>query len=285
MQRWIFLMILVIAAGSESIVAQKLGIRAGLNFSKFQGPEEPGVIEKNTYTNGFHFGFTYSYPIFENLHIRGELLYSQLGNNLEYEGESYYRIRTDSKTATERGNSIMNLKVTNTYIGIPILLQYTIKKKFEISFGGYVNYLVQSRGLGQQRFISYDRPAEIFMKQSLDHNYKKDVAGGGSLSGPAVIVDGKVVFLFKNTGAYYQMTAPEKSGNLYNNIDYGLTGGLSYFVTKGFFIGLRYDYGLTDLTNNRMDPSRRSLDENGEFIYLNHFDRHVAFNVSMGFRF
>lgn len=265
--------------------AQKLGIRAGLHYSKFQGPTESGVTEKNNFTNGFHFGFTYAYPIYEDLAVRAELVYTQFGNKLEYEGESFYRIRTEGKTINERGNSIMDLRVTNTYIGIPILFQYTFLKKFEVSVGGYVNYLIQSRGLGQQRFVSYDNPENIFMKQSLDHNYRKDVAGGGTLTGPAVIVDGKVVFLFKNTGAYYQMNSAEKSGDLYNNFDFGLTGGLSYFVTKGFFVGLRYDYGLTDLTNNRMDPSRRQLDENGELIFTNDFDRHVAWNLSMGFRF
>lgn len=123
------------------------------------------------------------------------------------------------------------------------------------------------------------------MKQTLDHNYKKDEAGSGSLTGPAIIINDQSLFLFKNTGAYYQFSSAEKSGNLYNNIDYGFTGGLSYFFTKGFFAGLRYDYGLTDLTNNRMDPSRKSLDENGEFIFKNDFDRHISLQISLGFRF
>jgi hypothetical protein len=48
---------------------------------------------------------------------------------------------------------------------------------------------------------------------------------------------------------------------------------------------LRYDYGLVDLTNNRMDPSKKSLDANGEFIFKNDFDRHIAYGLSMGFRF
>lgn len=265
--------------------AQKFGIRAGLNYSKFQGPTETGVLESNDFTNGFHFGFTYDYPIIENLAIRGELMYSQLGNKLTYEGETFFRIRSENVTVNERGHSNIDLRVTNSYVGIPILLQYTIKKKFEITVGGYVNYMIQSRGSGQQRFSSYDHPTEIFMKQSLEHNYKKDEAGSGTVTGPAVIVNGKVVFLFKNTGAYYQFQQSEKSGKLYNNLDYGFTGGLSYFITKGFFVGLRYDYGFTDLTNNRMDPSRKALDENGEFIFTNDFDRHVAFQISLGFRF
>ncbi|MBK6784777.1 MAG: PorT family protein [Saprospiraceae bacterium] len=264
--------------------AQKLGIRAGLNYSKFQGPVETGVNEKNILTNGFHFGFTYAYPIIENLAVRGELMYSQLGNKLEYDGESYYKIRYDGGIINEKGNSIIDLKVTNNYIGLPVMLQYTYKK-FEVSFGGYFNYLIQSKGSGTQRFKSYDKPDEIFMKQTLDHNYKKDEAGSGSLTGPAIIINDKSLFLFKNTGAYYQFSSAEKSGNLYNNIDYGLTGGLSYFFTKGFFMGLRYDYGLTDLTNDRMDPSRKSLDENDEFIFKNDFDRHISLQISLGFRF
>ncbi|MBK8548928.1 MAG: PorT family protein [Saprospiraceae bacterium] len=264
--------------------AQKLGIRAGLNYSKFQGPVETGVNEKNILTNGFHFGFTYAYPIIENLSVRGELMYSQLGNKFEYDGESYYKIRYDGGIINEKGNSIIDLKVTNNYIGLPVMLQYTYKK-FEVSFGGYFNYLIQSKGSGTQRFKSYDKPDEIFMKQTLDHNYKKDEAGSGSLTGPAIIINDKSLFLFKNTGAYYQFSSAEKSGNLYNNVDYGLTGGLSYFFTKGFFAGLRYDYGLTDLTNDRMDPSRKSLDENGEFIFKNDFDRHISLQISLGFRF
>ncbi|MBK8853482.1 MAG: hypothetical protein IPN10_05035 [Saprospiraceae bacterium] len=50
-------------------------------------------------------------------------------------------------------------------------------------------------------------------------------------------------------------------------------------------MGLRYDYGLTDLTNDRMDPSRKSLDENDEFIFKNDFDRHISLQISLGFRF
>lgn len=265
--------------------SQKFGIRAGLNYSAFNGPLESGVIEKNKFTNGFHFGFTYSYPIYEDFSVRAELMYAQLGSRLEYEGETFYRIPTADGTVNERGNSIIDLKITNTYLGLPIVFQYTFAKKVEVSLGGYVQFLIQSRGVGQQRFISYDNPENIFMKQSMDHNYKKDVAGGGTLTGPAVIIDGKVVFLYKNTGAYYQMFDAEKSGTLYNNIDYGLTGGISYFFTKGFFAGLRYDYGLADITNNRMDPSRRTLDENGELIFTNDFDRNVNINISMGFRF
>lgn len=285
MHKFTLLLTVFVFLITSNLSGQKFGIRAGLNYSNFLGPSESGVIEDNRLTNGFHFGFTYSYPIYENLSIRGELMYAQLGNRLKYEGESHYRIFTTTGVTNERGNSIIDLKVTNTYLGLPIVFEYKFGKKFEIFAGGYAQFLIQSRGLGTQRFKSYNHPEDIFMKQSLDHNYKKDEAGSGTITGPAIIVDGKVVFLYKNTGAYYQMTSAEKSGRLYNDIDFGLTWGFSYFVTKGFFIGLSQNYGLSDVTNNRMDPSRKSLDENGEFIYTNDFDRNLNFNISMGFRF
>jgi hypothetical protein len=284
MQHWIYLCLFMMVLTIHTSQAQSFGIRAGLNYSTFSGPAEANV-EKNKLSNGFHFGFTYSYPIYESLSLRGEFMYSQYGNRLEYNGETYFRINTNTVSISEKGNTNIDLKVNNTYLGIPIQLQYTIMKKLEITFGGYINYLIQSRGAGNQRFESFDRPEDIVMRQTLSHNYKKDVAGGGSGTGPAVIVDKDIVYLFKNTGAYYQFRSIEKSGNLYKNLDYGLTGGISYFITKGFFVGLRYDYGLVDLTNNRMDPSKKSLDANGEFIFKNDFDRHIAYGLSMGFRF
>lgn len=284
MQHWIYLCLFMMVLTIHTSQAQSFGIRAGLNYSTFSGPAEANV-EKNKLSNGFHFGFTYSYPIYESLSLKGELMYSQYGNRLEYNGETYFRINTSTVSLSEKGNTNIDLKVNNTYLGIPIQLQYTIRKKLEITFGGYINYLIQSRGAGNQRFESFDRPEDIVMRQTLSHNYKKDVAGGGSGTGPAVIVDEDIVYLFKNTGAYYQFRSSEKSGNLYKNLDYGLTGGISYFITKGFFVGLRYDYGLVDLTNNRMDPSKKSLDANGEFIFKNDFDRHIAYGLSMGFRF
>ena len=86
----------------------------------------------------------------------------------------------------------------------------------------------------------------LFFKQSLIHNYNKDEAGGiaTNSAGPSVYVDGKVVTLAKDAGAYYNYLGTEKDGNLYKTYDFGLTGGVSYFINKGFYIGLKYDYGF-----------------------------------------
>jgi hypothetical protein len=73
---------------------------------------------------------------------------------------------------------------------------------------------------------------------------------------------------------------------LYKTFDYGLIGGFNYFINKGFYFGLRYDYGLTDVTNDKVDFLRKTFDEeNVVGIKSNHFDRNVGFEVSFGFRF
>src|SRR5690606_822556 len=158
------------------------------------GPSETdgtAVVENFKLTNGFHFGVNYSYPFANRLAVKGELVYTQLGTQYEYEGESYYRIFTQTDVINEKGHSIMELKISNAYISVPVTLQWTVSKKFEFNAGLYANILIQPRGAGQLRFTSYDRPNEIRLKQTLEHNYNKDIAQSGSLNGPTMIIDGK----------------------------------------------------------------------------------------------
>ncbi len=265
--------------------AQRFGIRAGLNYSTFSGPVESGVKENYSLTNGFHFGVNYAQQFAEFFSVKGEIVYVQYGTAYEYEGESYYRISYRGSVINEIGNTTANLKISNAYISVPVTAQFSVFDKFEINAGLYANFLIQPRGAGQLRFTSTDHPQEVYFRQTLEHNYYKDVAGGGSLSGPTILVDKQPIQLYKNTGAYYQFLTSEIDGSLFNWFDFGLTGGISYFFTKGFYGSVRYDYGLTDLTRNRMDPSRKTLDENGKFIFTNDFDRHTAFQFSLGFKF
>lgn len=280
----IIILLLMIYMPLESF-SQRFGIRAGLNYSTLSGPVESGVSEKYSLTNGFHFGVNYAQQFAEFFSVKGEVVYVQYGTAYEYEGTSYYRISYKGSVINETGNTTMNLKISNAYISVPVTAQFSVFDKFEINAGLYANFLIQPRGAGQLRFTSTDHPQEVYFRQTLEHNYYKDVAGGGSLSGPTILVDKQPVQLYKNTGAYYQFLTSEIDGSLFNWFDYGLTGGISYYFTKGFYGSARYDYGLSDLTRNRMDPSKKSLDENGKFIFTNDFDRHTAIQLSLGFKF
>lgn len=266
--------------------SQSFGIRAGLNYTKFGGPLEQEVSEKYSLANGFHFGVNYAYKFADKMAVRAELLYTQVGTRYELHGPSYYKIPIGSAFVYEKGQTDITMKVSNAYISIPVIFQWQMTKKLEISAGVYAAALIGPRGTGTLYFEK--NKDSLFFKQSLIHNYNKDDAGGiaSGATGPAVFVDGKVVVLARDAGAYYNYLKTEKSGNLYNFFDFGLTGSINYFINKGFYFGARYNYGLLDITNNKMDYTRKTYDtENNRGILSNDFDRNLGLEFSFGFRF
>jgi hypothetical protein len=266
--------------------SQSFGIRAGLNYTKFGSPLEQGVTEKYSLANGFHFGINYAYKFADKLALRGEFLYTQIGTNYEFHGESFYKVPIGSAFVYERGKADITMKVSNAYISIPLTFQWQMTRKLELSAGVYGAFLIGPRGNGT---IYFEKNKDsLFFKQSLIHNYNKDKAGGISSGavGSAIYVDGKVVVLARDAGAYYNYLETEKAGKLYNFFDFGLTGSLNYFINKGFYFGVRYNYGLLDITNNKVDYIRNTYDkENNRFLFSNDFDRNLGLEFSFGFRF
>lgn len=287
MNKYIISLLLILISWSD-ISGQSFGIRAGLNYTKFSGPLEQGVNERFSLTNGFHFGVNYAYKFADIFSIKGELLYTQIGSKYNFDGDSYYKVPLQGNAFFyEKGYSSVNLKVSNAYVSLPITFQWEASKKIELFAGGYVSYLVGPRGTGTLYFTQYTE--EIGIKQSLIHNYYSDVAGGvatSSTQGPWLEVGGKTVQLARDAGAYYNLLPSEKEADLYKAFDYGLIGGLNYFINKGFYVGLRYEYGLRDVTDDRVDFLRKTFDEaNQVAMKANHFDRNVGIEVSFGFRF
>jgi len=178
------------------------------------------------------------------------------------------------------------MKVSNAYVSIPVTFQWKASKKFEFFGGAYAGFLVGPRGNGTIEFLH--NADSLYFKQSLIHNYYSDEAKQAATAnpGPSVWVDGIVVSLARDAGAYYNLSENEKDGNLYRVFDLGLTGGVNFFINRGFYIGARYDFGLLDITNNKMDFLRKEYDEqNALDIRSNHYDRNVGFEFSLGFRF
>lgn len=266
--------------------SQSFGIRAGLNYTKFSGPLETGVNEEFKLSNGFHFGINYAYNFADKLALKGELVYTQVGSKYNYDGDSYYKMPLGNAFIYEKGRSTIEMKISNAYLTVPVTLQWQATKKIEVSAGLYASYLIGPRGNGT---IYFEKNKDsLFFKQSLVHNYYKDEAGGiaNSAPGASVWVEGIVVTLARDAGAYYNYGATEMDGKYYNRWDFGLTGGISYFINRGFFFGVRYDFGLRDITNNGMDYLRKDTDPTtGKGILSNHFDRNVGIQASFGFRF
>ena len=138
------------------------------------------------------------------------------------------------------------------------------------------------------RFVSEENPDKIRMKQSLDYNYGSDVAGGGTRPDPTrfptIIVGEDNVALPSYLGAYYQYQ--EKEANRFNWFDAGVSVGGAYFFNRGFYGGLRLDYGLVDLTRTRGDVSITAIDiETNTAAKKTTKDSHLGIQVSLGFKF
>jgi hypothetical protein len=268
-----------------NLTAQSIGVRAGWSFNTFSGPLEGA--EKYGLANGIHFGVNYGLKLTNNFMVRSELLYSQSGTKQTYDGDSYYLIYTSDKTLYEKGKRKLDLQISNSYVGIPVTAVGNFGK-FEI-FGGMGAYvLINPTARGTVRFESAAKPKDIIFKQALDYRYNSDEAkaaanqlyGSGELK---IIVDNRIVVLPKSIGAYYQNDA--LFGKKFNWFNLTAIGGVNYFINRGFFIGGRIERGLLDVTNNRMDVSLESF--NNDLSLKNRLDKDIqlTYQLSCGFKF
>ncbi len=283
MKKILFLVVFTISLSVVNAQDYNLGIRAGLNYSKFMGPLEEG--EANSYSGGFHFGMSFAYNVTDLFAINSGLFYTQNGNKQHYEGDSFYLLRLEDDNIYEKGKSVIDIDVSNAYISIPLTANFFLTDKIEIYGGVYANILISPVGAGTWEFDSEKHPADIRFIQSLDHNYYSDLATEASNIGEPIIiwVNDTEYKLPKVSKAYYFFD--EKAGDRFNVFDFGLTGGVSYYINNGFFLATRVSYGLTDTTNDEMDISIKELGENNEFIYTNDKDNHFGLEFSVGFRF
>ena len=290
MRLYKFLFILIFAFTIQLGTSQTFGVRAGLNYSTFLGPTETGVDESFGYSNGFHFGLSYSYDFTDLFSLRTELVYIQNGSTYDFKGESFYIIRQTEKTTFEKGElEFYDLNISNAYISIPVVANYRLNKKWEVFGGAYFNMLIGPTGRGQMKFVSNDRPEDIRFIRSLDFKYNSDeiseITGrsAGALTEIGIRVDGDIVTLPKFAGAY--TLQGEKTASLINFLDFGLTAGAHYFLNKGFFVGLTVDYGFPDLTDNKADFSLKELNPDNSFKFSDDKDSHFGIQASFGFRF
>ena len=278
------LLIFSLLWATVTLSAQSIGVRAGWNFNRFSGPLEVG--ESFNYTNGIHFGINYGYKFTKNFMLRTELLYNQKGCEYKFDGKSYYQIYNSEKTVYEVGRRTVKLEISNSYICLPVTAVFQLGSKFEVFGGLSADFLVSPKGRGTLRFESEAYPANIVFRQTLDYRYYSDVALAASTSNTGeakIIVDGKIVGVPKAVGAYYQTDV--KNGSLFNWFGMSAIGGVNYFINRGFYIGGRIEYGLLDLTNNKMDDSVVKLNDDFSLIKRDDKDLQLTYQMSIGFRF
>jgi len=293
----------VLVCFSISLSAQhKVGVRAGLNYSKFNGPLEES--EEFSFASGFHFGINYTYKLNDLIGFRGEVLYIQKGTEHFFKDSvDIYNIINPLNGASfiDYGKKELSMQLSNSYFSIPLTVQLQLDKKFEVFAGMSFDFLLGASGRGKKKYLSEATPNDIFYTQSYDHRYGSDVVGefnqfveqSGNSPGPDIIVDGEIIPLPKVVGAYYDLEGNttetlergDEVDNRIKGIDMSVLAGVNYFINPGFYIGTRLEYGLQDLTNQSVDFSLRDLDENNNLITRDDIDKNINIAISIGFRF
>lgn len=285
------LVLFLAIVGSISMQAQEFsgGFRAGLNFTTINGPSEMNAegatLDDFDFSNGFHVGALGNLRFTDIFSLRAELLYSQKGGVYKFAGESYWLFTpTDGSAAfIADGNRETTLEITNSYIDIPVM-GIARFGKFELSAGMSLGFLVASRAAGELRFSGTSPQGNNIAPfvVALDFNY---------LDGPFQVanasdiemreIDNRPVEIPRSLGAYYQEL--DEDENLYNVIDIGLIGGVSYYLNRGLFLGLRMNYGLSDISRSNRDISRHTIEGVDEYVFREDADQNINIQVSVGF--
>ena len=267
------------------------GFKVGLNSSKIVGDlelDDAGMeVEENDLVTGFHVGATILYNFTDNYGVKADIMFSQKGARYRYNGQSFYIFNALSgEEVLVNGTQQTFLRITNSYLDIPIMA-YARFNWIELSAGINVGFLMGSAGEGETIFggNSFAKNDPVNIIYNLDHNYFKDEA----TSVPAedaetieIIADGETINFPKTVSAYYGYA--NKDGNVYNRVDLGLNGGVSFFINDGLYFGLRANYGLSDLTNSVYERSQVKPD-GFEYISRTDTDVNLSFQASVGFTF
>lgn len=278
----------------------RFGVRAGLNNFKFSGELE--LNESYGFATGFHFGINYTYQFTPQIGLRAELLYTQRGTKhtlFDEDGVDFYVKPLDTKEPfVDFGSADFKMGITNNYFSIPITGQFQLTDKFEVFGGVSIDMMVAPTGGGTYRYQSITQPDNLFFEITYDHQYRKNEAGGfpsslttggfvGQVTTSSQIIEGEPTNIATLTGAYYNFTADEieERGKRFNFFDAHAIFGINYFISSGFYIGLRGEYGLTDITNDMMDVSLREINDDATFNYRSDNDRSMGLSLSFGFRF
>ena len=259
-----------------------LGLRIGLNYSMLEGPLEENASFGTA--PGFHIGPVFSYAFSDIMGLRGEVIFSQKGSKFDYSGPSYFTIRKNNDFITTNGNRTMKSVINNNYLDIPLMFYTLLFERVDVSVGGYASILVGSTGRGDLVYSGKRDNSNAPVgpiKFLLDQNFFKDRAGTTSSSVTQTIrLEGDQIVLPERLGGYYEYrTKPD--GNKYNSLDYGLAGAIHYRLCRGLYAGVRYQWGIADISNDTFEVSYKTLSPTKEFILVPAKQQHRGLQVSL----
>ncbi|WP_116127419.1 outer membrane beta-barrel protein [Lewinella sp. IMCC34183] len=263
------------------------GFRAGLNFISFDADSEMGAdgmdLEEFNRTTGFHVGATFAYAITDLFGLKADLMYSQKGGEVLYNGPSYFYLYSlDPSVNNDRltGTVTSERDVLNSYIDIPLVAYHKIGP-VELEAGVSAGFLVNSRASGSAEYtnlINNQGQGIEPISVNYDFNYFNNVT-----QQQAVIESDPNNTFPTVIDAYYNS---EDDRPLYRRLDFGLVGGASFFLNSGLYLGVRYQFGLTDATRGENDLRLTRTDGVSEREYnVSDKDYNRVIQASVGFRF
>ncbi len=279
---------------SLSMQAQEFGygFKTGLNFNRINS-DSIRVGEELAQNTGFHIGAIFAYKFTDLMGVRGELLYSIRGGRIRYDGDGVFGLVSSTSGRLFRidGSRSSSIRITNSYIDIPVSFYYKPASWVELSAGVQAGFLIGSTAVGQiivngETTVS----GQTFDVNKFDfnvvYNYNKDKFNDTTIPASNLEVAGEDVILPGNLGAYSEFT--EDYGKLYNTFDFSLIAGASFFLNKGLFVGGRANIGFVDVTNDEAD--RVNVAQAGTTTGIvaekqNHIDTNFALQISVGFVF
>ena len=269
----------------------KVGFQAGLNTSKFSGPEEvhPSREGKESivWSTGFHFGPNFTFMITDLVGIGTGLHFIQKGSKSSYDGDSFFHFSENASFGSATGRKKLSLEVYNSSLLIPITVTGVFFEKFELFGGVYGSWIVSSTGVGKVEFeglsdISNTKVGPF--TYNLDYNFFKDEAGEAiSDESFLVRVDGEEYNIPEEAGAYNFVE--NKDDGLFKRADLGLHAGFKIFVSRALYLGSSFHYGLSDITKTEQDFSITTPGANREFLPRDDKDRQLSWLFSLGFSF
>jgi hypothetical protein len=264
------------------------GIKAGLGLSTILGAKEMGSqgedLEQGGFNTGFQVGVVLNIDIVEDkFGVAPEFLFIQKGGKYRYEGPGSLMLPNEAgNIRLLQGTRKDALSVVNSYITIPVMLYYRPIKRIKISLGIDFGFLVSSAGNGETKLTWTDLAGEEQVAiLELDHNYNRDKAGEAKSETLTTLATdgGNTIYEYPSViGAYY--FDETKDRNYYNVFDMGLNADVTLFVTKGISLGLRANYGLLDINDNKQDFSQQNTTE-----LRSDADRNLSLQISLGFNF
>jgi hypothetical protein len=131
------------------------GLKGGLNIGTPIGAAEKGA--SGSLGVGPMIGMYFAYDLGSKWALHGEFLYSYKGAkfNTPVSGDTiyqYYAITPAGDSISAEANTIyrgtVDGKFDNRYIDIPLYASYALSKRFRLTFGGYVSYLIKGTNTG-----------------------------------------------------------------------------------------------------------------------------------------